>query len=187
MDPDPLMAIAPCASTTFEDFWRDSYLILLRHAAYLGAQGADIEDVVQEAMCDVLGHWQDIVDPLAYAKTALRSHVVRRNRRQRKNAGPGLDDVPEPRADEHAEPQRLVADLDPERVRRLLGRLTPDQRAVMTGFVQELSTAEIAALLGKTPEAVRKLLERARRRLRDALADEAAGSPGGKEDRDLRG
>ncbi|GIG63747.1 RNA polymerase sigma factor [Phytomonospora endophytica] len=191
-DPDPLMAIAPRASTTFEEFWRDSYLILVRYAGHLGAMPGDLEDVVQEAMCDVFRHWLDIVDPLAYAKTALRSHVVRRNTRRRKGAVPGLDEIPEPRADESAQPERLLEDADPERVERLLRLLTPEQRAVVMGFITERSTAEIAALLGKTPEAVRKLLERARRRLRPALAEEATGStrhprvrPGGKEDRDL--
>ncbi|MEV0644739.1 sigma-70 family RNA polymerase sigma factor [Phytomonospora sp. NPDC050363] len=193
MDPDPLMAIAPCASMTFEEFWSENYVILARRAGYLGAAPGDVEDVVQEAMCDVYRGWQDIVDPLAYAMTALRSHVVRRNTRERRKATTALESAPEPRAHEGAEPERLVEWADPERVERLLSRLTADQRAVMTEIVREQSTAEIAVHLGKSHEAVRKLLERARRRLRQAVAEEASGSvwnphagTGGKEDRDLR-
>jgi RNA polymerase sigma-70 factor (ECF subfamily) len=59
-------------------------------------------------------------------------------------------------------------------IRHLLTALPPEQAEVMGLRMAELTTAEIARVLGKSDRSVAKLTERARPRLRK-LMDEAAG------------
>ena len=59
-----------------------------------------------------------------------------------------------------------------ERIQAALGTLNERQRmAVVLNKFEDMSYAEIAAVMGLTPKAVKSLLSRARAGLRDALAD----------------
>ena len=67
---------------------------------------------------------------------------------------------------QHAEAQELAARLE-----QALDRLPPGQREVLLlARLGGLDAAEIAAVTGSTPGAVRVALHRALRRLRDLLA-----------------
>jgi len=47
----------------------------------------------------------------------------------------------------------------------------PERQALLLSAIDELSTAEIASILGKTESGVRSLLFRARTRLRERLGE----------------
>ena len=67
--------------------------------------------------------------------------------------------------------QQVVAREDAAGIRFAVGELPDSCREVVElRYIRDLSCKDIAALLGKTPNAVSLLLFRARRRLRAALA-----------------
>ena len=64
----------------------------------------------------------------------------------------------------------LAEALTMERVRRAVGRLTEEQQQVLIlRFFEELSTGEVAAIMGKRRGAIRGLQFRALSALRDLL------------------
>jgi RNA polymerase sigma-70 factor (ECF subfamily) len=63
-----------------------------------------------------------------------------------------------------------------ELVEKLMQGLTPADREILTLYLQGHSTAEISALVGRTMRAVRRTLERARKRLRLMQEDHSAMS-----------
>jgi RNA polymerase sigma-70 factor (ECF subfamily) len=94
-------------------------------------------------------------------------------RRRRRVAEAPLEAAPEPSG---AEVEALVmAELAHERVQALLSGLSADQRDVlMLRIVADRSVADTAAILGKSPEAVKALQHRALAALHRALsADDA--------------
>ena len=68
--------------------------------------------------------------------------------------------------------EAVIAADEGRRTRALLARMTPDQRRVLELRLAGLSTAEIGAVLGRRPGAVRAVQFRAAARLRDLLAPE---------------
>jgi RNA polymerase sigma-70 factor (ECF subfamily) len=76
-------------------------------------------------------------------------------------------------ADHRQSPEEAVILVDGRRsVRRLLERLTPDQRDVVALRLEGLPTGEIAQVLGRRPGAIRATQLRGYRRLRDLLESE---------------
>ena len=65
----------------FEGFFLGSRRRLLGVALRLGASWDEADDAVAAAMKDVLVRWDDIENPFAYARTAVRSHLVRERSR----------------------------------------------------------------------------------------------------------
>jgi RNA polymerase sigma-70 factor (ECF subfamily) len=99
--------------------------------------------------------------------------------RARRPADPLPDGFERPAPD--ADPARLVAQADQLReVRAAIAEMPDDRRQViLLRFVDELSTAEIAEVLDRSPGAVRVLLHRSLRDLATRLgrAAEASGAP----------
>jgi len=79
----------------------------------------------------------------------------------------------ESHVDPEGNPSDLVAqDLDHQRVRAALLRLSPEQRQVIElRYLENLPHFEVAAVLGKTVEATRALQYRAMEALRQILAE----------------
>ena len=76
-------------------------------------------------------------------------------------------------SDEMADP--WTGDLDPGTARTALAELPPQYRAVLTlKYVDGLSVAEVAALVGRSVHATEGLLQRARAALRGAYEEEVA-------------
>lgn len=74
---------------------------------------------------------------------------------------------------------RAAARDDASAVWRAVGRLPADRRrALVLRFVEEMSTAEIAGILGRSEGAVRVLIHRALRTVARDLAGRDGGSPG---------
>jgi RNA polymerase sigma-70 factor (ECF subfamily) len=98
--------------------------------------------------------------------------------RSRRRAEPMPDMFERPAPD--ADPARLVAMADELReVRRAIERMPDDRRQViLLRFVDELSTAEIAEVLDRSPGAVRVLLHRSLRDLAARLGHPAESRPG---------
>jgi RNA polymerase sigma factor (sigma-70 family) len=152
----------------FFAFFREHHTSLIRTAMYAGATRQEARLAAQDAMTDVLKRWTDIGNPLAYARKAVLSCLFKARR-------DGLDRVrvkqvrlgagtPEVRPD-----QNLTTWEDRQWVRQLLDSLPPKQREVMALVVDGFEPSEIAALLGRSPEAVRQNLCEARTRLKQTL------------------
>ena len=105
--------------------------------------------------------------------TVANTH--RSRRRTRTEPLPDTFERPAPNAD----PAGLVALADElHAVRRAIGEMPDDRRQViLLRFVDGLSTAEVAAVLDRSPGAVRVLLHRALRDLAARLRASAEGLP----------
>lgn len=157
----------------FTDFFRGHHVFLIETAMYAGATRPEARLAAQDAMTDVLRRWNDIGNPVAYARRAVLSCFLKARR-------DGLDRVrieqvrygagtPQGRLD-----QDLTAWEDRQWVRQLLDSLPPKQREVMAFVVDGFEPSEIALLLGRSPEAVRQNLWEARSRLKRALEQDQA-------------
>lgn len=147
-------------------------------AGYLRSRGVpDVEDATSEVFLAVftgLERFEGDGDRFrAWVFTIAHRRSVDRWRRAGRNPTlEPLDDAPAllvPSAEDTA----LVA-LGDDRVRALLGLLSPDQRDVLLlRVVADLSLEQVAAVLGKREGAVKALQHRALERLRRHLGGKA--------------
>jgi RNA polymerase sigma factor (sigma-70 family) len=152
---------------------------LRRYARALTGDPDAAEDLVQDALVRVAGAWRRVRvdgDAAAYLRTVLFRTYVSRWRLLRRRGTPLVlaDNVAEP-ADGFAPAEaRLV-------LRGLLHRLPRLQRAVLVAsYLNDLTDAEIATLIGRAPATVRSLRHRALTTLRAAIAPEPGGPPTGR-------
>ncbi|MEW6473979.1 MAG: RNA polymerase sigma factor [Actinomycetota bacterium] len=153
-----------------------------RVAGYLRAQGVtDFEDATSDVFLGVFARLHTFSGTEAqfrsFVFTIAHRRVVdhRRIRARRPEVAP-LDaaggDEPSTRDATSAE-NAALANLGTERIRRLLGELTPDQRDVLTlRILADLSVEQTAAALGKPQGAVKALQHRALAALRKQLTRE---------------
>jgi RNA polymerase sigma-70 factor, ECF subfamily len=129
-------------------------------------------DAVAEAFAQGLRRGDAVRDPAAWVwRTAFRVAAGLAAERRRSPAPLGVGRGADP-VDPAAVPDEVVALLD------ALGRLPePDRRVVVLGLVGGLGAAEVGAIVGARPGAVRVRLHRARRRLQAALADQPSPDP----------
>lgn len=149
---------------------------LLRLAHRMLGSRAEAEDVVQEAFLR-FGQAASVDRPGAFLTTVvtrLALDQLRSARRQRVDyPGLWLPEVPDPGPAPGA--SRELADNLSFAFLAMLERLTTEQRAVFVlREAFQLEHAEVAKMLGLSPEAVRKLFSRARRRMRDAPVGSAS-------------
>jgi RNA polymerase sigma-70 factor (ECF subfamily) len=148
--------------------------LLFRVAHSVLRSRAEAEDVVQDAFVRVLEHRRRLP-----AVREMRVWLVRiawnlaldRRRRVRPEQmddgfAMGLVSANVPADEAMAEAARMRRVLDA--IERLPGR---EREALLLSAMEELSTAEIGAVLGRSESSVRALLFRARARLRDRLGD----------------
>ena len=147
---------------------------IVAFAARLLGDPTEAEDVAQEtflALWRQAGRWRQ-----AEARLTTWLHTVARNaaldRLRRRRTVP-LDEVPEP-PDPAPGPAQAVQAGDVARVvEAAIGTLPERQRAALVlCHYQELSNIEAAAVMELGVEAVESLLSRARRGLRERLADQ---------------
>jgi RNA polymerase sigma-70 factor, ECF subfamily len=153
--------------------WRPVYGLLY---AYLGDR-AEAEDATQEVFLRALrsfdGYRHRGHPFRTYLKTIARNLLRDRWRRKAPHTG-DLADEPEPVADDPGPEDQLVADDTRQSIERLLNTLNPDQQAVIRlRILEERSTDEVAAMLDRTPNAIRQLQHRALTSLRARIEEGA--------------
>jgi DNA-directed RNA polymerase specialized sigma24 family protein len=158
----------PRVTGAFEEWFRDHYQWLIANLRALGADGDEAEELAAEAATCLLENWEKVRSPSAYARQAA-IHLLIKNRER----GPGRltkrmiakGEVMSDRDD-----PALAVWEDQQWVMSLLKSLPAAQAEVLAWAVDEFAPKEIAVLLGKTPEAVRRALLDARKRLKHDLA-----------------
>jgi RNA polymerase sigma factor (sigma-70 family) len=172
--PQTLAAARTGAEEAWAAIYRDLAPAIL---GYLRARGvADPEDVLSEALLQVVralpSFEGDEASFRSWAFVIVHRKMIDQGRRlSRRPADPTppehLDSVAGNVEDEAME------GLETQRVRDLMGHLTPEQRDVLLlRVVADLSLEEVAGILGRTPGSVKALQRRGLGRLRRLLAPE---------------
>jgi len=169
--PPPRAARSNPAPAACVRFFRAHYRTLVRVALFTGATKAEADDAAAATLQEVLLRWDGLTDPLAWARQAVVSNFikdrtrgpdrVRRRMVERGTATPVM-----------AEDPHLAGVETTDQMRQILAGLPRGEREVMALIVDGLTPAEAAEWLGRTPAAVRRSLCDARRRVRQALAEQ---------------
>lgn len=178
------MALTPEQEADFRCFVEASWPALVRSASLLVGDHGAAEDLVQQTLASVHRHWDRHIRegaPLGSVRRALVEEVVSDGRRMRVRAAllgaaarTGLASTPDGSHRGHGDVQR-AADAG-HAVLRALGDLPARMRAVVVlRFVDDLTEASTADLVGISVGSVRSQSSRGVQRLRDGLA---AGTPG---------
>ncbi|MEV8510067.1 sigma-70 family RNA polymerase sigma factor [Actinoplanes sp. NPDC051475] len=160
--PRPLIADPPPAAE-IEEFFRRYWEGLVRNLLREGANRWEAQDAVAEAIREALRRWSELNHPVAWVRTAARSHWLK----QRRATGQGdvevlvadVTELSEGRADD---PELVAYELE-EWFSGVLAQLPPARREALELSAQGLTPSEIAAQVGKTPEAVRTALKLGRK------------------------
>jgi RNA polymerase sigma-70 factor (sigma-E family) len=170
------------SQASFEDFVRAHTRELLRTACLITWDDAEAEDLVQECLLRVSSRWRRVraMDmPLAYARRVLINLALgdrdKRSRRRVELRGPDHDDVAASGiADERADPDAeaaLHALGEWAELLEALGQLAAQQRAVLVlRYVDDLSEAQVADLLGCSTGTVKSRTSRGLAHLRELMA-----------------
>jgi RNA polymerase sigma-70 factor, ECF subfamily len=173
MNPDAANDAPP--SLSHEQFMRlflGAERELLRYVMALVPNVADARDVVQEtavALWQAFGKY-DPARPFVpwacrFALNEARSHLRRESRRRRLLE----EDVAVMLGERRVETAGQL-DLRREHLRECLGRLPDDQRQLVRGYYfDEETIPDLAARLGRGPEAIYKTLQRVRQALHECI------------------
>ena len=151
---------------------------LYRVAYSVMRNAAEAEDAVQEAFLRVLKHREklDEIHDLRVWLIRITWNVVL-DKKRREKTRPENDDIADyvrvlPSAD-RAVDHSLISSQEHQRILMLIDRLPHKEReALLLSAVQELSTVQIATVLGTTESSVRSRIFRARRELSALLGKE---------------
>ncbi|MEB0045552.1 MULTISPECIES: RNA polymerase sigma factor [unclassified Pseudomonas] len=149
---------------------------LLALASRLLGDADEAKDVAQESFLRIwkqAAHWRN---EQARFDTWLHRVVLNlcydRLRRRKEQPLSVLDELPEPADTAPLPDEQLEASAQGEHMAAALAALPERQReAIVLQYYQQLSNVEAAALMNITVEALESLLSRARRNLRNHLAD----------------
>ncbi|MQY04616.1 SigE family RNA polymerase sigma factor [Actinomadura macrotermitis] len=154
----------------FEEFVQHRLPALFRYACVLTGDRHDAEDVVQEALARTGAAWWRVRrkdDPEGYVRTAMARIAADRRRRAARER---LTADPPDRAVEDGALGRITGDAG---LTAALAGLPPRMRAVLAlRYVDQLTDAEIAVVLGCAAGTVRSQAARALAKLRRAAAEE---------------
>lgn len=170
------------STASFDEFVRSHAGDLLRTACLITWDDAEAEDLVQECLLRVSRRWRRVRSmdmPLAYARRILINLALagrdRRSQRQTELNGHDYDSsvnagVWAERADPVAE-AALHALGERSELLDALGRLTPQQRAVLVlRYFEDLSQAQVAELLACSTGTVKSSASRGLAQLRELMA-----------------
>jgi RNA polymerase sigma-70 factor (ECF subfamily) len=160
--PAPAAILDPPPADQIEEFFRRYWTGLVRSLLREGADRWEAQDAVAEAIREALRRWSELTHPVAWVRTAARSHWLK----QRRSAGHGDLEVLVADVSELGAGQ-VDPDLDAYELQEwfagVLDKLPPARREALELSAQGLTPAEIARLVGKTPEAVRTALKLGRK------------------------
>jgi RNA polymerase sigma-70 factor (sigma-E family) len=172
----PTPSRAQRSRNEFERFVAESTDTLLRTAYLVVWDLSEAEDLVQECLLSVARRWPRVRSmeyPLAYARRVLVNLALdgsrRRSRRRQELEHADLSAL-EARADER--PRRELSGVDARsELIQALGTLPPRQRAVLVlRYFEDLSEAQVAALLGCSLGTVKSTASRGLTRLEAVLS-----------------
>jgi RNA polymerase sigma-70 factor (sigma-E family) len=159
----------------FADFVNADATRLLRVAYLLTGDREAAEDLLQDTLERVYVAWPRVDNPFAYARTALVRRSANRWRDRLRRPEAPLAAAGDVAHDEGADAAERIAHRD--QVTRALGRLGPRQRAVVVlRYLEDLSEAETAAVLGCSVGTVKSQTSRALVRLRAVIDEPSAGA-----------
>jgi RNA polymerase sigma-70 factor (sigma-E family) len=142
--------------TSVEAVYRAERLGLVRLAFLLTGERDTAEDLVHSVFVEAHDRWHKIDQPVPYLRRALVSRAIDHQRR-RARALP-------------AEPERVAAAPELDETWHAVQRLTSRQRTIVVlRFYLDLSTDQIAEVLGRPSGTVRSDLHRALTTLRSEL------------------
>jgi len=180
-----MSSIASGDSGAFARLMREQGPRLLRLATPMLRDGAEAEDVLQEAFLRLwraAPGWRPSARIGTWLHTVVYRLVIDRIRARRVHVA--LDTVQDLLPATAAPADELLADFErQDAFARALDQLPPRQQAALVlAYDKELSQAEASVVLGCTQEAYESLLARGRRRLREIVAA-SASEGGGRDDR----
>jgi RNA polymerase sigma-70 factor, ECF subfamily len=148
---------------------------LYRVAYSVMRNAAEAEDAVQEAFLRVLKHRDKLDTILDHRVWLIRiTWNIVLDRKRRSKTRPENDDIADytrilPSKDRRAD-DSLISSQEHSQILRLIERLPRKEReALLLSAVEELSTVQIAAVLGTTESSIRSRIFRARRQLSTLL------------------
>lgn len=163
------------AHNEFTEYVRRRGPTLRRMAQSLVGNHADAEDLLQNALLKTFFAWDRITSPHArdqYVRRAMINTHISEWRRRRLDIYP-TDEIPEQRIDDPSWRTDLT-----DAVSRAINRLPHRQRlAVILRYYEDMSEAEIAAVLGISVGTVKSTVSRAVAKLRhdtDLARDQAS-------------
>lgn len=143
----------PTVLEEFEAFYRAEFRRLVGFVIKHGFSEHDAMDAAQEAFIQALQQWRQIREPRAWVRKVVMRCL------------PRSQDVPIGDLPDQPDPLGLtsidIAEQTPYLI-KVLRRLPPQQRAVVTWKLDGFTAVEIGQALGMSPENVRKTLQRAR-------------------------
>lgn len=153
----------PPPAGEIEQFFRTYWESLVRGLLAEGAKMWEAQDAVAEAIREALRRWPTLTNPAAWVRVAARSHWLKQRARTAQADGEMLvADVEQYDESRATDPGLTELELE-EWFNHVLDQLPPARREALRLSAQGLTPAEIAALVGKTPEAVRTALKLGRR------------------------
>lgn len=163
----PRRGVADDGRAGFEDWYRREFPGLLLFARRMGAGWQESFDLAQEACAKAYPRWDEIDEPRAYLRVAVRNAYFLLQRRGSEE----LLGAAELLAAPDGGGLRQVEFHDQEVViMAAIRRLPPQQREVMAWTVDGYRPTEIAEMLGKPAGTVRVNLHHARAALKRSLA-----------------
>ncbi|GAA1869258.1 SigE family RNA polymerase sigma factor [Asanoa iriomotensis] len=148
----------------FNEFVELRYGELLRMAYLLTGSSHDAEDLVQSALAKVMRRWHKVDDPLAYLRRTMANEQITWWHRLRSREAVGVR-APEPAVDDATD--RVV---QRQAVLSALRKLPARTRVVVVlRYLDDMSEAQVAALLGWPLGTVKSQSSRGLSRLRDLL------------------
>ncbi len=169
------------ADSEFEAFVASRYASLVRAASLVALDDIAAEDLVQSALIRTYLHWPLLRSPAAaesYTQTTFVRLALRARRRRWRGERPTAE-VPD-----RAAPDAYAARDDADALRRALGEISPEQRAVLVlRYYLQMTEAEIASALRCSVGTVKSRASRALAALRASglLSDPVASLEGSDE------
>ena len=148
-DPPPAAEI----ETFFRAHWQGLVQSLLRE----GASVWEAQDAVADAIREALRRWHELRHPAAWVRVAARSHWLKQ-----RSGEMLVPDIAAFSEGHEIDPELSAYELT-EWFEGVLAQLPPARREALELSAQGLTPSEIAALVGKTPEAIRTALRLGRR------------------------
>jgi RNA polymerase sigma-70 factor (ECF subfamily) len=176
-----LVAAAQRDPAAFAQLWERYFDPVFRYCRYRLASFEDAEDAANDVFADafagIRGYREDAASFRSWLFAIAHNEIVTRHRRGRLRQF-----LPFPDLLGHAAPgltteEAALLGEEWARAVHLLGRLPEEQRRVLELRWSGLTGAEIAGVLGKRHDAVRKIQSRAEARLRTLRDEETRHEP----------